>query len=567
MSESVLQELHYYFQEKIVWVYFQLSRKKTFSSKLHLELHCKLFLRTLQSLIDNSNSEWLVYLDLFARCICYCRDSYVGLGERDLCYMLIYTLHEYFPRTARYLICLLIHKTSTNDNRLIGCWKDMPNFCQYVYQSSSEREKHPLISFCIILMNDQLKNDLHTWKYSEHNYNKFYISNLCKHLPREKSKFDWLYTKLVIHWANAHKPYILKTPNNLNSYNRALSKCKRMYRKIVSTLHKTSPSTSFLMSHKNQYNLSKFQHFEHNEVSIHDYIYHNFFFHQNKHNDSEKTIFQETYHDYMQNWMQGKIQKHNPKFILGYNHTNLSIYYLVKRAIYFYKSECINNEAELKFINSYWLSLFKDKKNIDYFLPLLDVSNTLDNDSFCASLAAAMYASRISKLDNCLVAVDKIPTWISIPTHLSFYEQICYIMENIYNLQNNECNYNRAIQLVIHTLKETNVTNHFIENIKLFFLTTSPYVISEKEIQTLFQNNGFSCFSKLIYWNFSQETILNLPCEINSNHSLLFSGYSLSPFFELYQQTSIDNDTYSFIQNILNHKRYLPLSHFLLESF
>ena len=178
-----------------------------------------------------------------------------------------------------------------------------------------------------------------------------------------------------------------------------------------------------------------------------------------------------------------------------------------------------------------------------------------------------MYASRISKLDNCLVAVDKIPTWISIPTHLSFYEQICYIMENIYNLQNNECNYSRAIQLVIHTLKETNVTNHFIENIKLFFFTSSSVVISEKEIEELFKSNGFSCFSKLIYWNFSQETILNLPCEITSKHSLLFSGYSLSPFFEIFKQSFIDNNTFSFTQNILNHKRYLPLSHFLLESF
>lgn len=567
MSESVLQELHYYFQEKIVWVYFQLSRKKTFSSNLHLELHCKLFLSTLHNLIDSSNSEWLVYLDLFGRCICYCRDSYVGLGERDLCYMLIYTLHEYFPRTARYLICLLIHKISETDNRLIGCWKDIPNLCQYIYNSSSEREKHPLISFCIILMNDQLKTDLHTWKFSEHSYNKFYISNLYKHLPREKSKFDWLYTNLVTHWANVHKPYLLKTPKNLLSYNKALSKCKRMYRKIISTLHKGSSSTSFLLSHKNQYSLFKFQHLEHNEISIHDYTNHNSFFHQNKHNDPEKTIFQETYHDYMQNWMQGKIQKHSPQFVLGHNHTNLSIYHLVKRAIYFYKSECTNNELELKFLNSYWLYLFKDKQKSDYFLPLLDVSNTLNNDSFYAALAAAMYASRISKLENCLVAVDKIPTWISIPTHLSFYEQICYIMENIYNLQNNECNYNRAIQLVIHTLKETNVTNHFIENIKLFFLTTSSYVISEKEVEILFQNNGFSCFSKLIYWNFSQENILNLPCEINSNHSLLFSGYSLSPFFELYKQSFIKNDMFSFTQNILNHNRYLPLSHFLLESF
>ena len=106
--------------------------------------------------IDNNSSEWLVYLDLFIRCISYCRDSYIGLGERELSYILIYTLHEYFPRIATFLVCTFVHKVSENDNRLIGCWKDLPNLCQYIYNSSSLREKHPLISFCVVLMNDQL---------------------------------------------------------------------------------------------------------------------------------------------------------------------------------------------------------------------------------------------------------------------------------------------------------------------------------------------------------------------------------------------------------------------------
>ena len=567
MPESILQELHYYFQEKIIWLHFQLSRKKTFSSNLHLELHCKLFLRTLQNLIETNADEWLVYLDLFVRCISYCRDSYIGLGERELSYMLIYTLHEYFPRITTYLVCSFVHRINSNDNRLIGCWKDLPNLCQYIYNASSLREKHPLISFCIVLMNDQLKIDLHTWRFSNHSYNKFYISNLYKHLPREKSKLDWLHSKLVVHWVDVHKPYLLKTPKNLLSYNKALSKSKRIYRKLVSMLQKGCGSTSFLMSHQNQYQLSKYQHFEPNQISIHDYKNHTKFFHQNVHNDPEKVIFQETYHQYMQDWIQGKIHKNNSNFILGYNHTNLPIYYLVKRAIYFYKSECTNNDEEIKFLNSYWLALFKHKKKLDYFLPLLDVSNTLDNDSFYAALATAMYASRISKLDNSLVAVDKLPTWISIPTHLSFYEQICYIMENIYNLQNNECNYSRAVQLIIHTLKETQVTSHFIENMKLLFLNTSSSIITEKEVETLFQNHGFSCYSKLIYWNFSQEDILNLPCEINSKHSFLFSGYSLAPFYQLHHHTINQDNTFSFLQEVLHHKRYLPLSHFLLESF
>jgi hypothetical protein len=221
----------------------------------------------------------------------------------------------------------------------------------------------------------------------------------------------------------------------------------------------------------------------------------------------------------------------------------------------------------MEFLNQYWNFLFKNKKKVDYILPLLDVSNTIDNDSFYASLATAMYASKISKLENSIVAIDKLPTWISIPNNMSFYEQICYIMENIYNFQNHKCNYQKAIQLIIHTLKETHVTNHFVQNMKLLFLTSSSHVINEKEVETLFIDNGFSTYSKLIYWNFSQEEILNLPCEIHSDHSFLFSGYSLAPFYQIYNQSLSNNTTFSFVRKVLNNKRYQSLTQFLLESF
>ena len=191
----------------------------------------------------------------------------------------------------------------------------------------------------------------------------------------------------------------------------------------------------------------------------------------------------------------------------------------------------IKNKAEdnreIHFLNSYWKQFVQKKKSIDYFLPLLDVSNTINNESFYASLAISLYISQISKISNCIVAMDKFPTWISLPESLSFYEQVSIVLESIHNLQNNTCNYQKAIQLIIHTLKETNVNQQFIKNMKLLILSEfENSIISEKDIETMFFSSGFMCFPKIVYWNFSQNKVHDIPCNIHIKQSSLYSGFS-----------------------------------------
>ena len=547
MQKSIQEEFDDYFQEQIVWLFFQLSRKNDFISNLHLELHCKLFLRTLKGLMDLDKNRWIPYLHLFLRCLAFCRDTYIGLGERDLFYHLVFVLHEYYPRHANYIVCCIVH---SDEQRMIGCWRDLPYLCDYVYQNSSLRDKHPLIIFCIYLMNDQLDKDLYTWKYSYNCFNKYYISNICKHLPREKSKHDWLYTKLCTYWIHKHKPYILQTPKILESYQRALKKCKKLYRKNVSYLHKCSENFVIDMSKKNYDGIAL-----HN-ISVDHFMHHNNFFLGLDFQSDHKHKLQNDYFLHMQNWMSGDNRKHK-QYFHGYSHCPIPLGYLVKRAIYNIKINATENR-EIHFLNTYWKKFIERKQTIDYFLPILDVSNTINNESFYASLGISLYVSQISKISNCIVAMDKFPTWISLPDSSSFYQQVSTVLESIHNLQNNECNYKKAIQLILHTLKETKVNDKFIQNMKLMILSEfSHSMIQEKEIENMFVSNGFICYPKLVYWNLSQKAVHDLPCDIHSKQSFLYSGYSKSQVHNvIYMNKKKDYSTYDTVLSLLNQPRY-----------
>ena len=55
MQNIIEQGFHSYFQEQIVWLFFQLTRKNEIKTNLYFEIHIKLFLKTLKGLMDSDS--------------------------------------------------------------------------------------------------------------------------------------------------------------------------------------------------------------------------------------------------------------------------------------------------------------------------------------------------------------------------------------------------------------------------------------------------------------------------------------------------------------------------------
>jgi hypothetical protein len=156
------------------------------------------------------------------------RDIYNGKGLRSISYMMIQCWYECFTLGAREQLWGFVYTDSSQ--RPYGSWKDMKYFCDYCVKNGWD-DNHELILYVVELMNNQLRMDLDTKKrLSDPNPRLSFVS---KWIPREKSRFGWLYKKLV----ESYFPLYFSQITTENK-ERAWKKAAMEYRKIVSSLNR-----------------------------------------------------------------------------------------------------------------------------------------------------------------------------------------------------------------------------------------------------------------------------------------------------------------------------------------
>lgn len=150
-------------------------------------------------------------------------------------YEFIREVRIYYSRNISYSIILQLYTINQMwatqailEMTRYASWKDIKYFCQFCLQKTG-LYTHPLILFSVSILEQQLKMD---WKlYSSKS--KSYLSYAAKWAPREKTKYNWIFTIL----ATSYYGYInISTPTN--STTKALNKSKMNMRKVLSTLNK-----------------------------------------------------------------------------------------------------------------------------------------------------------------------------------------------------------------------------------------------------------------------------------------------------------------------------------------
>lgn len=158
--------------------------------------------------------------------ISYIRDIHNEFGYRTLSYAFLSVCYDYEPILCQTFIKHMV--TIENNVFSTGSWRDICGLCNYLKKHYGF--EHPLINYCIQLMNETLHEDL-----KQYNENGTIKTNVAKWIPRETSKVSkWLYERLFFHWGKHYTCYI---PNiEHKSYIRAIFKCKTKYRQLVSKL-------------------------------------------------------------------------------------------------------------------------------------------------------------------------------------------------------------------------------------------------------------------------------------------------------------------------------------------
>lgn len=158
----------------IIW--FNLSRKES------TEELKELFKDVLEKIKQRDQSKIIEYLELILCMITYTRDIRYGKGERDLTYMMVYTLYTFFPIPAIYLIKEIVGENTES----YGSWKDIARLCDYIKRETNA--ENPLIITLVEMAINRLKLDI---------TEKEPPSNVAKWIPRENSKYGWLFDIFV----------------------------------------------------------------------------------------------------------------------------------------------------------------------------------------------------------------------------------------------------------------------------------------------------------------------------------------------------------------------------------
>ena len=512
---------HSYLQNELTSIYFQLHRChdpfkiRTLYSHILEVLH---FLKT-----KSSDLSYRKYIKLLFCMIPQSRDVIYGKGEHDISYLLILAFYSFQPSLSIYALHRLVTPVTPNSHRF-GSWRDIKHLCLFVKQYSIEKEEHPLISHAIHLVNNQLYNDINTYKFSPHCFSKQHISNVAKWIPREKNnKFAWLYDKLAFQWANQFKSYLFNNIDTPIQKQKAMNKAKKIYRKQFAFLNKQLHTTEVLLTQQ------KYDLIEPADIQMQTLVHQIRLFDPSDNQDKQR--FTDKLNSHFETSFQPQEQflyKHDFR-----NVNHISLGFLVK-----YAHQAIqNNNIKLQlFIDKLW-----NKTNIliphyqkDFFIPVVDVSLTATEnnyESLYSSLGLAIMLSQNSNVHNRIIAMDSLPTWITWDDHTTFTQKVSLFFHNISSCQSTLPVYDNVLDLISYGLTNSGASNYFTKNINIVFFSTfsnDPIPPSFlQSVDTFFQ--AYDKPPKVTFWNTSiNGGLSSFPFSNVSDRAIYMSGFSTS---------------------------------------
>jgi hypothetical protein len=567
--------LENYYKHKIVQLFYLLSRKHNDYDILNIE---NLLEELLRSLKNNMNSLFQPYLVILYKMIAQTRDVINGKGEHKLTYMMIYVWYKFYPTLAIYAIhqlvdLLILPEHSNNDihvDELIssyvssrricfGSWKDIKYLCYFLVSRS---QNHPLIDVCISIMNKQLFRDWNIFSLSCDNTGREegiirdyrnILSFVAKWIPRENTKFEWLFEKLAVHWAQMVTPYLFK--NKLLSYSQndaLLKKCKMNYRIVFSTLNKLLDTMEIKQC------MRKWDHIvPANIPKLAMNRQKNALLNVNKHMESRiKTTYNKDRRNCahtIKEYYKDLIQPDNNLFRHNFELGHFVKQYSLLRCIDSNDLEVIQNRLyQMDMLNKNWDSFIKRFHSLQKCIPFVDIYSSSPAELYSAIELASIIATKTSLEDARIMFSNHIPVWMKFDNEKVFYDNMNDIFDSIHNDTNHHSgNILTAIDLFIQSLHDTSTTD--ISNMIIVIITNKN--CHHNSIISKFDKNHMP---HIIFWNMSISQSF-YPFIENTEKITFISGYNalfLDHFRFIGFSGGIQFDSYNTVCNFINNPRY-----------
>ena len=537
--------------ERICQFYFQLVR-----SKNHSDLR-NILNELLRVLTWESNREQLLTLLKIA---VNTRDIVSGKGEYDLSYMQILEWYKFYPEIAFSCFKLFLDHDENPLAHQYGSWKDVKRFCQYIKENTSDGENHVLINGILAFAIRKLQRD------HEHSVNDLHFQPtlIGKWLPREKSKFGWVFNKM----AHMMSPELMVTATSRDSIDKARKKQKMMLKKMLVYLNKRVDTVQIKMTDPE----GKWSQIDFNKVtSLTLSKNRNAILYQDKKGEikgqnSDRLRCREKYMEHLEEAKSGNSSKkiHGKRCQVGE---------LVRDAL-----KCHDSVKDT--INMQWESNKSNNQGLEgkSICCMCDVSGSMECDEGLPINNAIGLSIRISELvdensgfKNRILTFDSHPTWIQLNDSQTFVEKARIVKRSAWGTNTD---FHLAIDKIINVLVENNIDPSVVK--KLIFAVFSDmqfdtphhnlniFETAEESIRRKFHDAGMRTtharpyeMPHILFWNLRKTS--GFPATSYSKNITFLSGFSstlLNVFCTKGIEALRESTPMTMLRDLLNTDRY-----------
>jgi hypothetical protein len=501
-------------KENIIQLNFQLIRTSNYYTIRNLSILTDKILDEIVSSYKANiicRDEYLELMSLMFRTIAFTRDIIDGKGEYTLAFMLLDVWYNHFPELSKFALRHFVFSPENSPNaHPFGSWKDIKYLFSYFVNYKTNFLTNGLIDYGIELIIEQLKLDI----------NSFNPSLLAKWIPREKSKFGKLFSKLACEY---FKEFI-KDAKNEKSKQLAIKKCKMEFRKIISSLNKKLDTVQIKQCALNWSEIVP------SKLTSLTLVNQKCAFLKIIEENEDRIACAKNFKELLDN-----NDKLNGKFV--------SLNKFVSEAIKLIKSNN-KNSYEAKILNNQWIDNSNQTLDIENFICMVDLSNNYDINSRNTSIALGIRIAEKSYFKKRLLTFSANPSWINLENCNTFIDMVDEVTSNS-NFDMNS-NFSEALKMIIDAIIIKQLNHYQVENLVIVLISDMQVDHLDKTIRLKnyideqFAEAGLKLWHKpfnsphIIFWNirstsgFPLLSIYNNCSMISGNNPNILNNFSKS---------------------------------------
>lgn len=554
------------FEEMIAQISFQLVRTKDKMPSV-IEKYSNL-LKKLKTEKENATTQErqdtiVSLIKILVKMCAHTRDIVSGKGEYSLAYGMLRSVFENFPRVGEAIlerfVSLEVDGVSVHP---YGSWKDIKYFLEpspsRIYEASIREVKAIYKGRAIQLINEQLRKDEDDMKNGKS------ISLASKWVPREKSRFAWLFNEL----ARDYFPEIVFTTKS-ETQAKNMNLCKMKYRKLLSSMNRYLDTTQVKQCG------GKWEEIVPEKVtSVTLFRNKKAFLNKDKKGNQrsqlmDRVICAEHFSTFLDRAKEGKVEVKGKR--VGLNE-------FTKEAIKLIQENRQNKvRSEIDMLNLQWKSNSAQNSQLGNFVPLVDVSGSMAGDPLEAAIALGIRIAEKSKLGKRVLTFSTEPKWVNLEGKTEFVEMVAVLQNAEWGMTTN---FAKALMLILDVIEKQKMSANDVKEISLVILSDMMINQADKNFDSMYDmiEKSYADVGRricgepytpphIIFWNLrSTSGFPNLSKQKNTSMLSGFSPMLLNLFCEKGLDCLESLTPWSLLKESLDNPRYKMLDDIVERS-